>query len=123
MNRCDFRLLSINNFDQNKLINENITLEQSLILKTIFVMINNNIQKDGTERYTTIVEDNEVYYDISREAIIKAVPILKLDKMKFYRTVNPLIQKEFIVKRPIKTKFWIRLNNLDKLRNDIKINT
>lgn len=119
MSKSDFRVLSINNFDQNKLINEGISNDQSLILRSIFIMINNNIQKDGTERFTHIEEGGEIYYDISREAIIRSIPILNLNEMKFYRLVNPLIKKCFIVKRPIKTKFWIRLNNLEKLRNDL----
>lgn len=110
-----FKLLTINGFDQNRLIQFNISHDQSLILRSIFVMINNNIDAHGNEYHNSIIEDGHTYYDIPQWDIIDSLPILNIkNKRTLQRLLKPLIEQEFIIKRPIETKFWIRLN-LDRL--------
>ncbi|HBP43087.1 MAG TPA: hypothetical protein DD621_00120 [Clostridiales bacterium] len=110
-----FKLLSINGFDQNKLRQFNITHDQSLILRSIFVMINNNTDPNGNEYHNSIIDNGYIYYDIPQWDIIDSVPILNIkNKRTLQRLLKPLIEQGFIIKRPIETKFWIRLN-LDRL--------
>lgn len=115
--RAKFKLLTIDFFNQEKLIEHNINLKQICILKALFVMMNNNISKDGSEYRKTIVVDNETYYDFNQWDIIDAIPICEFKtKRQLQRELAPLIQKGFIVKYPIATKFLIKLN-LEKLLN------
>ena len=115
--RAKFKLLSIDIFNQEKLIKYDINLKQILILKALFVMINNNIAKDGTEYRKTITVDDETYYDFNQWDIIDAIPICEFKtKRQLQRELSPLISKGFIKKYPIATKFLIKLN-IDDLLN------
>lgn len=117
--KSTFILLTINGFDQQKLIENGISNDQSAILRSIFVMCNNNIRPDGLPYRDTLEVDGIKYYEIPQEDIIAGVPILKIkSKRALYNYLKPLIDKNFILKYPIKTKFFIALNNLNKLRND-----
>ncbi len=115
----NFKLLTINNFDQQKLIENGISNDQSAILRLIFVMCNNNVRSDGTPYRDSLEVDGITYYEIPQEEIIAGVPILKIkSKRALYNYIKPLMDKQFILKYPIKTKFFIALNNINKLRND-----
>ena len=109
----------IQGFSQLKLIENNISVNQALVLRAIFILINNNTTKTGEEIHKTLTVDDKVYYDINQWEIMDALPIVGYNKNKrnLYRDLKPLIEKGFIVKYPIKTKFLIRLE-VDNLYKD-----
>ena len=106
-----FKLKIINRFDQEKLIANNINLKQTCILNALFVMINHNTDQDGHEYRKTLIIDGVTYYDFNQWDIINAIPLCGYNsKRQLQRDLAPLIQKGFIIKYPINTKFLIRLN-------------
>ena len=112
----NFILKKIDFFNQEKLIKNGISIRQMCILKTLFVMINNNIDKQGLELRQTRLIDNEIYYDFNQRDIYKSLPLIYNSQRTFSRDLTPLINKGFIIKYPIDTKFLIRLNIDDLMK-------
>lgn len=83
--------LSINGFEQEKLVEYGLDANDVIIIQHIMLCCNSNMQK-------FLSDENDVYVWLTEEKINEDLPLLKLGKRGMYERLSNLLKKELIKK-------------------------